>query len=68
MAGNDEPGQAAARPKARELGSPAEVEFVGGPAQLIELLGHADAVMCCAELHAGNARMFGAAQFAAMRP
>ena len=24
--------------------------------------------MCCAELHAGNPRMFGAAQFAAMRP
>ena len=51
-----------------ELGGPAEVEFVGGPAQLPELLGHADAVMCCAELHAGNARMFGAAEFAAMRP
>lgn len=51
-----------------ELGGPPEVEFVGGPERLPELLGQADAVMCCAELHAGNARMFGPAEFAAMRP
>jgi phosphoglycerate dehydrogenase-like enzyme len=50
-----------------ELGGPPGVELVAGPAQLPELLGQADAVMCCAILHDGNAQMFGAPQFAAMK-
>ncbi|HUZ25369.1 MAG TPA: NAD(P)-dependent oxidoreductase [Streptosporangiaceae bacterium] len=49
-------------------GGPPEVADVGGPDRLPELLGQADAVVCCAELHAGNAGLFGAAQFAAMKP
>jgi len=51
-----------------ELGGPPEVQRVAGPDRLGELLGEADAVVCCAMLHAGNAGMFGAGQFAAMRP
>lgn len=51
-----------------ELGGPAEVELVGGPAQLPELLAQSDAVVCCAMFHAGNAGMFGPAEFAAMKP
>jgi phosphoglycerate dehydrogenase-like enzyme len=51
-----------------ELGGPAGLDLVTGPDRLAELLGHADAVMCCAELHAGNAKMFGPAEFAAMKP
>lgn len=51
-----------------ELGGPAEVEMVCGPDRLPELLGRADAVLCCAALHAGNAGMFGAAEFAVMKP
>ncbi len=51
-----------------ELGGPAGIDLVGGPAQLPELLARADAVICCAMLHAGNADMFGAPEFAAMKP
>jgi len=51
-----------------ELGGPPEVDLVAGPEQLKELLAHADAVVCCAMLHAGNADLFSAAEFAAMKP
>lgn len=51
-----------------ELGGPPELELVAGPDQLPELLARADAVMCCAALHDGNAGMFGRPQFAAMKP
>jgi phosphoglycerate dehydrogenase-like enzyme len=51
-----------------EMGGPPELELVAGPDQLPALLGRADAVMCCAVLHDGNAGMFGPAEFAAMRP
>lgn len=51
-----------------QLGSPAEIAEVAGPDRLTEMLGQADAVMCCAELHGGNAGLFGRAQFAAMKP
>jgi phosphoglycerate dehydrogenase-like enzyme len=49
------------------LAGPPEVELVRGPERLHELLPHADAVMCCAELHEGNGRMFGPDEFAAMK-
>ena len=51
-----------------ELGGPPEVERVAGPDRLPSLLGEADAVVCCAMFDGGNTGMFGAAQFAAMRP
>jgi phosphoglycerate dehydrogenase-like enzyme len=51
-----------------ELGGPPEVERVAGPDQLPGLLGEADAVVCCAMFDGGNANMFGADAFAAMRP
>ena len=51
-----------------ELGGPAGLELVAGPDQLPALLARADAVMCCAAFHDGNAGMFGPAEFAAMRP
>jgi phosphoglycerate dehydrogenase-like enzyme len=51
-----------------ELGGPPGVELVAGPDRLPELLAQADAVMCCAVLHTGNAEMFGPAEFAAMKP
>jgi phosphoglycerate dehydrogenase-like enzyme len=51
-----------------ELGGPAEVELVAGPDRLTELLAQADVVLCCAELNAGNAGLFGSAQFAALKP
>lgn len=51
-----------------ERGGPAGLDEVAGPAQLGRLLGQADAVVCCAMLDAGNAGMFGAAAFAAMKP
>lgn len=50
------------------LGGPPELSGVGGPDRLPELLGQADAVVCCATLHAGSAGLFGAAEFAAMKP
>jgi phosphoglycerate dehydrogenase-like enzyme len=49
-------------------GGPPQVTVVAGPDRLPELLGQADAVICCAMLHEGTAGLFGAAQFAAMRP
>jgi phosphoglycerate dehydrogenase-like enzyme len=51
-----------------ELGGPTEVERVAGPDQLPELLGEADAVVCCAMFDGSNAGLFGADAFAAMRP
>jgi phosphoglycerate dehydrogenase-like enzyme len=51
-----------------ELGGPAEMTLVAGPEQLPRLLGQADAVVCCAMLHDGNAGLFGPAEFAAMKP
>jgi phosphoglycerate dehydrogenase-like enzyme len=51
-----------------ELGGPAELELVAGGDRLRELLPQADAVICCAMLHEQNAGMFGASEFAAMKP
>jgi phosphoglycerate dehydrogenase-like enzyme len=51
-----------------ELGGPPELTLVAGPDQLPGLLAEADAVVCCAMLHDGNAGLFGPAQFAAMKP
>ncbi len=51
-----------------ELGGPAGLELVAGPDHLAEQLALADAVICCAVLHDGNEGLFGAAEFAAMRP
>lgn len=50
-----------------ELGGPPRVQVVAGPDRLAELLAEADAVVCCAEFHAGNAGLFGRPQFAAMK-
>jgi phosphoglycerate dehydrogenase-like enzyme len=49
-------------------GGPPEVADIGGPDRLPELLSQADVVICCAMLHAGTEGLFGAAQFAAMKP
>jgi phosphoglycerate dehydrogenase-like enzyme len=51
-----------------ELGGPPELDVVAGPNELTGLLSQADAVVCCALLHAGNAGLFGPAEFAAMKP
>jgi phosphoglycerate dehydrogenase-like enzyme len=51
-----------------DLGGPAGMELVASPDQLPGLLAQADAVMCCAVLHEGNAGMFGPAEFSMMRP
>jgi phosphoglycerate dehydrogenase-like enzyme len=51
-----------------ELGGPPELAEVAGADQLHSVLGRADAVACCAMLHAGNAGLFGPAEFAAMKP
>ena len=51
-----------------ELGGPDSLELVAGPDQLPALLSQADAVMCCAVLHAGNEGLFSQSEFAAMRP
>jgi phosphoglycerate dehydrogenase-like enzyme len=48
--------------------SPAEVSAVAGPGRLRELLAQADAVVCCAMFHDGNAGLFSAPEFAAMKP
>jgi phosphoglycerate dehydrogenase-like enzyme len=48
--------------------SPAEVTAVAGPGRLHELLAQADAVVCCAMFHEGNAGLFSAPEFAAMKP
>jgi phosphoglycerate dehydrogenase-like enzyme len=50
-----------------QLGGPAGMGQVAGPDQLTDLLGRADAVICCAILDGDTAGMFGAAQFAAMK-
>jgi len=51
-----------------ELGGPPEVAEVTGPAGLPGVLSRADAVVCCAMLHDRNAALFGAAEFAAVKP
>jgi phosphoglycerate dehydrogenase-like enzyme len=51
-----------------QLGGPPGIAEVSGPEGLRGLLGRADAVVCCAELHAGTAGMFGPAEFGAMKP
>jgi len=51
-----------------ELGAPDGVDRVVGPGQLHEILAEADAVACCAMYDGGNANMFDAAAFAAMKP
>jgi phosphoglycerate dehydrogenase-like enzyme len=51
-----------------DLGGPPGVERVAGPDQLPKLLGEADAVVCCAMFDGRNAGLFGAGEFAAMRP
>jgi phosphoglycerate dehydrogenase-like enzyme len=51
-----------------ERGGPPGVAEVAGPGGLPRLLGQADVVVCCAMLDEGTAGMFGAAQFAAMKP
>ena len=50
-----------------ELGGVPGMELVAGPGRLDELLGRADAVVCCAMLDSGTAGMLGAARFAAMK-
>ena len=49
-------------------GAPAMVHQIVGPAQLADVLGQCDAVVCCAMFDGGNAKMFDAAAFAAMKP
>jgi phosphoglycerate dehydrogenase-like enzyme len=51
-----------------ERGGPPGVGEVAGPAGLPRLLGQADVVVCCAMLDEGTAGMFGADEFAAMKP
>jgi phosphoglycerate dehydrogenase-like enzyme len=51
-----------------DLGGPPEIAEVAGPAGLAAMLARADAVVCCAMLHDGTAGLFGAAEFAAMKP
>jgi phosphoglycerate dehydrogenase-like enzyme len=51
-----------------ELGGPAGVKVVAGADRLGDLLAEADAVICCAMLHEGNAGLFGPAEFAALKP
>lgn len=49
-------------------GGPPGVAEVAGPDGLPRLLGQADVVVCCAMLDESTTGMFGAAQFAAMKP
>jgi phosphoglycerate dehydrogenase-like enzyme len=51
-----------------ELGGPDELDLVVGEGRLRELLPEMDAVICCALLHERNVGLFGAADFAAMKP
>ncbi|MGH3157475.1 MAG: NAD(P)-dependent oxidoreductase [Streptosporangiaceae bacterium] len=51
-----------------ERGGLPEACEVAGPDGLARLLGQADVVVCCAMLDPGTAGMFGAGQFAAMKP
>ncbi len=48
-------------------GHPAMRE-ISGPDQLHDVLGKADAVICCAMYDGSNAQLFGEAAFAAMKP
>jgi phosphoglycerate dehydrogenase-like enzyme len=50
------------------LGRPDGVAEVTGPDQLYDVLGKADAVVCCAMYDGTNDKMFDAAAFAAMKP
>lgn len=50
-----------------ELGGAPGMDLVAGPDQLPELLGQADAVICCAMFDSSTADMFGAAEFGAMK-
>ena len=50
-----------------QLGGVPGMELVAGPGQLPELLGRADAVICCAMLDSSTAGMFGTKEFAAMK-
>ncbi len=51
-----------------ELGGPPEVAEVTGTAGLHGVLRRADAVVCCAMLDHASTGLFGAAEFAAMKP
>lgn len=51
-----------------ELGAPAGVGQVTGPAGLSSVLAAADAVICCAMYDGSTEGMFGRAEFAAMKP
>jgi phosphoglycerate dehydrogenase-like enzyme len=51
-----------------ERGGPPGVERVAGPAELLDVLGAADAVVCCAMFDGSSTAIFGPAAFAAMRP
>jgi phosphoglycerate dehydrogenase-like enzyme len=51
-----------------QLGGPPGMDQVAGPDRLPDLLGQADAVICCAMYGPGTAGMFGRAEFGAMRP
>jgi phosphoglycerate dehydrogenase-like enzyme len=51
-----------------ERGGPPGVAEVAGPGDLARLLGQADVVVCCAMMDQQTAGMFGAEQFAAMKP
>jgi phosphoglycerate dehydrogenase-like enzyme len=48
-----------------ELGG---LDHVVGPGELTEVIGLADVVICCAMFDGSNSRMFGEAEFAAMKP
>jgi phosphoglycerate dehydrogenase-like enzyme len=48
-----------------ELGG---LDHLVGPGELTAVLGQADAVICCAMFDGTNAKMFGEAEFAAMKP
>jgi phosphoglycerate dehydrogenase-like enzyme len=51
-----------------ERGGPPGVDHVGGPGELLSIIGQADAVVCCAMFDGTNAQLFGQAAFAAMKP
>ena len=57
-----------ARPRPSGTRRPPGVEQVVGPAGLHEVLGQADAVVCCAMFDGTNAPMFARGTFAAMKP
>lgn len=51
-----------------ERGGPPGVGHVGGPGELLAILGQADAAVCCAMFDGTNAQLFGQAAFVAMKP